>query len=196
MWFAKDFLRVCPWWFLSWGGGTLLRAAPWIEPIIQIRTALLIGGRQQRLAQSQWISNKECRVEDKQAGLSIIDKTLRLEGTVNVEGKLIILGAMEGTLLGNTVVTAEGSHVVAEARVREMVIGGRFEGHVTAYESLRILQTGRFSGDIVCKNIDLEPGGQLNGTVEILKDEDNGLSGDVDTPSEGVTTSSSKTEPS
>jgi len=135
-------------------------------------------------------------VEDKQAGLSIIDKTLRLEGTVNVEGKLIILGAMEGTLLGNTVVTVEGSHVVAEARVREMVIGGRFEGHVTAYESLRILQTGRFSGDVICKNIDLEPGGQLNGTVEILKDEDKSLSGDIDTPSEGVTTSSSETEPS
>ena len=135
-------------------------------------------------------------MKDGQQGLSIIDKTLRLEGTLNVEGKLIILGAMKGTLLGNTVVTVEGSHVIAEARVREMVIGGEFEGHVTAYESLRILQTGRFSGDIVCKNIDLEPGGELNGTVEILKDEDNSLSSDIERPSEGVTTSSSETEPS
>jgi cytoskeletal protein CcmA (bactofilin family) len=112
-------------------------------------------------------------LKDRRQGLSIIDKGLKVEGIVNVEGKLIILGTMEGTLLGNAVVTAQGSRVVAEARVREMVIGGEFEGHVTAYESLRILQTGRVTGDIACKNLDLDPGGQINGNVEILKEGDN-----------------------
>jgi cytoskeletal protein CcmA (bactofilin family) len=115
-------------------------------------------------------------VKEKKEGLSIIDKGLRVEGTINVEGKLIIRGEMKGTLLGNAVVTAEGSHVVAEVRVREMIIGGVFEGHVTAYENLRILHTGRFTGEIVCKNLDLDPGGHLNGNVEILKEEGKGLS--------------------
>jgi cytoskeletal protein CcmA (bactofilin family) len=107
-------------------------------------------------------------MKEQRAGLSIIDKGLRVEGIVNVEGKLIIIGSLEGTLVGDTVVTAEGSHVVAEAKVREMVIGGKFEGDVTAYESLKVLKTGDITGNIVCKNIDVEPGGQLNGSVKIL----------------------------
>lgn len=126
-------------------------------------------------------------MKDREQGLSIIDKTLKVEGTVNVEGKLIILGAMEGTLLGNSVVTVEGSHVVAEVKVREMVIGGEFEGHVTAYESLRILQTGRLTGDIVCKSLDLDPGGQVNGNVKILKDGDKSSKAGIDRPGKGAT---------
>ncbi len=108
-------------------------------------------------------------MKDKKAGVSIIDKSLRVEGTVNVVGKLIILGVLEGTLIGNTVVTAEGSHVVAQAKVKEIVIGGEFEGDVTAYESLKIMKTGRLRGNVACNNLDIEPGGQLNGSVRTLE---------------------------
>ncbi len=106
---------------------------------------------------------------DKSGGLSIIDKGLKVEGTLNAEGKLIIAGVLEGTLIGNAVVTVEGSRVVAHAKVREMIIAGDFEGDVTAYESLRILQTGNFGGNIICKSLSLEAGGKLNGNVRPLE---------------------------
>ncbi len=105
---------------------------------------------------------------DKQEGLSIIDKDCLVEGTLNVKGKLIVAGSLKGTLIGNTVVTAKGSSVNAPAKVREMIIGGEFQGDITVYETLRILSTGAFSGKIVCKSITLETGGKLNGRVKPL----------------------------
>jgi cytoskeletal protein CcmA (bactofilin family) len=105
---------------------------------------------------------------DRQEGISIIDKDCLVEGTLNVKGKLIVAGSLKGTLIGNTVVTAKGSHVDAPAKVREMIIGGEFQGDITVYETLRILSTGVFSGKIACNSITLETGGKLNGRVRPL----------------------------
>ena len=105
---------------------------------------------------------------DKRKGLSIIDKDCLVEGTLNVQGKLIVAGSLKGALIGNTVVTVEGSRVNAPAKVREMIIGGEFQGDITVYESLRILSTGVFSGKVACKSIKLETGGKLNGRVRPL----------------------------
>lgn len=104
----------------------------------------------------------------KDKSLSIIDKDCFVEGTLNVKGKLIIAGSLKGALIGNTVVTVEGSWVDAPARVREMTIGGDFQGDITVYETLRILSTGVFSGKVSCKSITLETGGKLNGRVRPL----------------------------
>ncbi len=112
---------------------------------------------------------------DKQESLSIIDKDCSVDGSFDVKGKLVIAGTLKGALVGNTVVTVEGSHVDAPARVREMIIGGEFKGDITVYESLRILSTGIFSGKITCNSITLESGGKLNGRVRPL-DSTEGLS--------------------
>lgn len=106
---------------------------------------------------------------DRTTGLSIIDKGLKVEGILSAEGKLVIGGAVEGTLIGDEVVVVQGSRVVAQASVREMVISGDFEGDVTAYESLKIMPTGNFRGNIICKSLSLEAGGRLNGSVRPLE---------------------------
>ena len=105
----------------------------------------------------------------KSKSLSIIDSGLRVEGTVNAHGKLVIAGTMEGTLVGTNVVTARGSSVVAQVTVDDMVIAGDFKGDIIARESLRILQTGNFAGNIKCKTLSLEAGGKLNGHVAPLE---------------------------
>lgn len=112
---------------------------------------------------------------DKQESLSIIDKDCSVEGSFDVKGKLVVAGTLRGALTGNTVVTVEGSHVDAPAKVREMIIGGEFIGDITVYESLRILSTGAFSGKITCNSITLDSGGKLNGRVRPL-DPKEGLS--------------------
>jgi len=101
--------------------------------------------------------------------LSIIDSGLKVKGTVKADGKLVIAGDVEGTLVGNDVVTAQGSHVVARAEVEDIVIAGDFEGDIIARQSLKILRTGNFAGNIVCKTLSLEAGGKLNGHVEPLQ---------------------------
>jgi cytoskeletal protein CcmA (bactofilin family) len=109
--------------------------------------------------------SKEQNMIGKKEKVSIIDKDCLVEGTVNVNGKLIVAGSLKGTIAGNTVVTVEGSQVDAKAKVRNMTIGGKFEGEATVYESLRILSTGAFSGNLSCKNITLDAGGKLDGRV-------------------------------
>ena len=109
---------------------------------------------------------------DKTKGISIIDTGLKVAGTVNDKGKLIIAGALEGTLIGNTVVTVQGSRVVADAKVRELIIAGDFEGDITAYESLKVLPTGKFGGNVVCKSLIMEAGAKLNGNVRPLEAKD------------------------
>ena len=115
----------------------------------------------------------------KQKGLSIVDKGCQIEGTLNVKGKLIVAGSLKGNLTAETVVTAKGSHVEAQAKVREMVIGGECKGDITVYESLRILKTGVFSGKMTCKNIALDAGGKLHGKVNLLDSEEGPSEGDT-----------------
>jgi cytoskeletal protein CcmA (bactofilin family) len=103
---------------------------------------------------------------DKREALSIIDKDVEVEGTLNSTGKLIIVGSLKGTLLGDTVVTVEGSSVEARTQVRELIVGGDFEGDIVASERLKILNTGSFSGTAVCNRLSVEDGGRLNGRIE------------------------------
>ena len=131
---------------------------------------------------------------EKTTGLSIIDKGLKVEGVLNAEGKLIIGGAVEGTLIGDEVVIAPGSRVIAQARVREMVISGDFEGEVRAYGSLRIMPTGNFCGHIVCKSLSLQAGGTLNGSVKPLEAEEDISAVGNEGPLERVKPSSSQKE--
>lgn len=105
----------------------------------------------------------------KKEGLSIIDKDCSVEGTVNIKGRLIVAGALRGTLIGNSVTTAEGSQVRAIARVRNMTIGGDFQGEIAVHEDLHILSTGTFTGKATCKRIKMETGGKLNGEVTHLE---------------------------
>lgn len=133
-------------------------------------------------------------LEEKTTGLSIIDKGLKVEGTLRAEGRLIIGGALEGTLIGDEVIIAPGSRVVAQARVRDLVICGDFEGEVRAYESLRIMPTGRFSGHIVCKSLSLQAGGTLNGSVKPLEGDEDMAGAGNEPPLEGLRPSSSHME--
>lgn len=114
-------------------------------------------------------------MKDKTKALSIVDKGFSVEGTVYAHGKLVIVGTLKGTLVGTAVVAAEGSLVTAHAKVEDLVIAGDFEGDVTVYNRLHISPTGNFSGNIICKDLRLEAGGILNGSVRPLADVDGQL---------------------
>ncbi len=122
---------------------------------------------------------------DRSKDLSIIDKDLKIEGTIHAKGKLVIGGEVEGTLVGEKIITVEGSRVLGGAKVQEIVIGGEFEGDITAYRSLRILPTGNLLGNVVYNDLTLEPGGRLNGNARPLESTDEILAIDTKTTAEG-----------
>lgn len=114
-------------------------------------------------------------MKDNGKGLSIVDKGLSVEGSLYADGKLVIAGTLKGNLVGNAVVAAKGSMVTAQAKVEDLVIAGKFEGDVTVYNRLHISATGNFTGNVICKNLRLEVGGVLNGSVRPLGEMDGSL---------------------
>lgn len=98
--------------------------------------------------------------------LSIIDKELRIDGSIESCGKLIIKGEVRGTIEGEVVVIAQDGEVNSNlTKVSSMTIGGRFQGELIASKELIILATGSCSGKIVCQDLIVENGGILNADV-------------------------------
>ena len=97
--------------------------------------------------------------------LSIIDRDLKIDGSIVSQGKLIIKGSVRGAIQGETVIIAEEGEVRSEAKVTSMTIGGSFEGEIQASKELIILSTGSCSGRVECKDLIVENGGILNAEV-------------------------------
>jgi len=98
--------------------------------------------------------------------LSIIDKELKIEGSISSTGKLIIKGQVDGTIKGDVVIIAEDGRVNSSStRVSSLTIGGKFQGEVTASKELIILATGACAGKVECKDLIRENGGVLNAEV-------------------------------
>lgn len=98
--------------------------------------------------------------------LSIIDKELKIEGSISSSGKLIIKGQVTGTIEGDVVIIAEDGQVNSSStKVSSITIGGNFKGEVTASKELIILSTGTCAGKVECKDLIVENGGILNAEV-------------------------------
>ena len=98
--------------------------------------------------------------------ISIIDKELKIEGSISSTGKLIIKGQVTGTIDGDVVVIAEDGLVNSSAtKVSSMTIGGNFQGEIFASKELIILATGICAGKVECQDLIVENGGVLNAEV-------------------------------
>ena len=120
---------------------------------------------------SRSCQNREARetVTNHHQIFSIIDRDLEVDGSLVDKGSLIVKGTVKGTLEGKSVVISEEGTILADAKIETMTIGGRFEGRVETSGQLKILATGRCSGEVVCQDLVVEPGGQLNARVTCLK---------------------------
>ncbi|WP_321491527.1 polymer-forming cytoskeletal protein [uncultured Desulfobacter sp.] len=98
--------------------------------------------------------------------LSIIDKELKIDGSIESCGKLIIKGHVTGTIEGDVVIIAQDGEVHSTlTKVSSLTIGGNFEGELIASKELIILSTGFCAGKVVCQDLIVENGGVLNADV-------------------------------
>ena len=98
--------------------------------------------------------------------LSIIDKELKIDGSISSTGKLIIKGQVTGTIDGDIVIIAEDGFVNSSlTKVSSLTIGGNFKGEVLASKELIILSTGICAGKVECQDLIVENGGILNADV-------------------------------
>lgn len=98
--------------------------------------------------------------------LSIIDKELRIDGSIDSCGKLIIKGQIKGTINGDVVIIAQDGEVNSTlTKVASLTIGGSFKGELVASKELIILATGSCAGKVVCQDLIVENGGVLNADI-------------------------------
>lgn len=98
--------------------------------------------------------------------LSIIDKELKIDGSIESCGKLIIKGEVKGTINGDVVIIAQDGEVNSTlTKVSRLTIGGSFKGELIASKELVILATGFCSGKVVCQDLIVENGGVLNADI-------------------------------
>jgi len=104
-------------------------------------------------------------LKEYQHKLSIIDRGLTLDGSVSFKGQLLVKGTVKGRLVGDQIVIAEGGRVQADTQASQITIGGVFRGSLSISEKMVLLSTGNCSGNIACRDMEVERGGILNGDI-------------------------------
>lgn len=100
--------------------------------------------------------------------ISIISKDCSLNGNLNFKGNLILAGSIKGTLHAERAATEKDSYINGKAMVNTFIIGGFFEGEITATESLTLLPTAIVNGLVKYRTITIEKGCTINGTLKPL----------------------------
>jgi cytoskeletal protein CcmA (bactofilin family) len=102
---------------------------------------------------------------------SFIGANADFQGELNVKGTLRVEGRMDGRLNAECVILSETAVVKGEVMGNKIIVGGKVEGNLRAQGILEINSTGKVLGDIFTNKISVMEGGEINGKVEMKKDE-------------------------
>ena len=106
---------------------------------------------------------------------TLISASGRLEGSIEVEGTLIVEGSVGGTIKCSSLEILENGRVEAKVEGENVTVAGDFEGKMTCSRKLSILRTGKVLGEISYGALSIESGGLLDGTLSKVKAEDTSI---------------------
>jgi cytoskeletal protein CcmA (bactofilin family) len=110
-------------------------------------------------------------VKARDNNISIVNRDCKIEGILHFRGHLIVEGIVEGTLLAETVFTEKDSNVKAQIRATSLTIAGYFEGAIEVTGTLTLLKSADVRGNIRCRNLVIDEGGIINGSVKFISAE-------------------------
>jgi cytoskeletal protein CcmA (bactofilin family) len=91
-----------------------------------------------------------------------------LSGQITSCDRLVVEGKVEASLTDSRAIEiADTGFFKGTAEIDSAVIGGRFEGTLTVRERLTVRSTGRIQGKIRYGQIEIEPGGEISGEVQV-----------------------------
>jgi cytoskeletal protein CcmA (bactofilin family) len=101
----------------------------------------------------------------------VVGRGISVQGTIQDAERLVVEGLVEATLLQATEVSiTHGGVFKGAVEVEDAEIGGTIDGTVTARGSLIVRATGRVIGTARCRRLQVEDGGQITGTIEMITD--------------------------
>ncbi|MSP87805.1 MAG: polymer-forming cytoskeletal protein [Alphaproteobacteria bacterium] len=109
---------------------------------------------------------KPSQVEGKKL---MVGRDIFLSGEIAACDLLIVEGKIEATLRNsNAVEIAESGTFKGTAEIEKADVSGLFDGDLTVRDRLIVRRSGRIKGKLRYGSIQIEPGGEVSGTVEIL----------------------------
>ena len=105
--------------------------------------------------------------------ISIVGPGMKVVGDCETDGTLRIEGAVQGAVrAGKAVVIGKDGLVIGDILTQDAVVSGRVEGSVTAESRLELQATCRIDGEVSTPRLQLEEGAVLNGSVNMLSDDE------------------------
>ncbi|HVN09887.1 MAG TPA: polymer-forming cytoskeletal protein [Patescibacteria group bacterium] len=105
--------------------------------------------------------------------IGFLDKGVTLEGKLELAGTFRIDCNMKGNIVSNsTVVIGENARVEGEINGNHVVVGGRFEGVLSAKGRVEILSKGVIRGEVRSPCLVIEAGGILDGRCHMTNMEE------------------------
>ncbi len=99
----------------------------------------------------------------------IVGREIGLSGEITSCDRLVVEGSVEANLANcREIDIAESGLFKGTASIDDAEIRGRFEGTLIARQHLHIRSTGKVTATVSYAEVEIEPGGQLSGTVQVL----------------------------
>ncbi|HTW33483.1 MAG TPA: polymer-forming cytoskeletal protein [Rhizomicrobium sp.] len=92
---------------------------------------------------------------------------VKLKGEIMSCGTLTVEGEVDAKVRARQIIVANGGVVTGKAEVVQAEIAGRFEGTLHVSGKLTIRRTGVFNGQVTYGQLEIEPGGELRGRVDV-----------------------------
>jgi cytoskeletal protein CcmA (bactofilin family) len=103
----------------------------------------------------------------------LVGKEISLSGEIRSCDTLVVEGTVEAELNGTQILDIQQSGLFkGSATVDTAEIAGRFEGKLTVRERLHVHATGHIHGEIKYKNLEIDSGGRIGGTLMELSPEE------------------------
>ena len=100
----------------------------------------------------------------------IVGQDICLSGEITACDTLVVEGGVEASLSDSRVIEVTETGVFkGKVEIEIAEISGQFDGELTARDRLIIRGTGRVTGIIRYRQLEIESGGQIVGTVEVLE---------------------------
>ncbi|MBI3709760.1 MAG: polymer-forming cytoskeletal protein [Proteobacteria bacterium] len=120
----------------------------------------------------------------------IVGREICLSGEITSCDRLVVEGKVEATLTESRAIEiAEPGYFKGSAEIESAEIAGRFEGTLNVRDRLFIRSTGRVSGQVRYGQIEIEPGGEISGDIQVVGSRSQltlKAVGDIATGSEGT----------
>ena len=98
-----------------------------------------------------------------------LDKAVRLEGTMEINGTLRLEAHVKGTIISSqTLMLGDNAHVEGQIEGNHVMISGRFDGVIFAKGRVEIQPKGIVTGEIHTPCLVIEPGGIFDGQCHML----------------------------